>query len=429
VGLVTGACFAEVGNDVLCVDVDAAKIATLEGGGVPIHEPGLAEMIARNVHARRLRFTTDVDAAVTHGMLQFIAVGTPPDEDGSADMRHVIAAAENIAARMTEFKVIVDKSTVPVGTADRIRQTIAEVLARRNVDVPFTVASNPEFLKEGAAVQDFMRPDRVVIGADDERAISLLRTVYAPFQRNHERLLVMDVRSAELTKYAANAMLATRISFMNELANLADALGADVEQVRQGIGSDPRIGYDFLYPGVGYGGSCFPKDVKALQATARKHGHPLRVLAAVEAANDAQKLRLLTKITARLGDDLQGKVFALWGLAFKPNTDDMREAPSREIVAALVARGARVAPTIRSRSTSQTRLWGPCALCYAQSPEGRLTGADALVVVTEWQEFRSPDFSELKRTLRQPLLFDGRNLFDPELVRSAGLEYFGIGRR
>ena len=304
-----------------------------------------------------------------HGMLQFIAVGTPPDEDGSADMRHVIAAAENIATRMTEFKVIVDKSTVPVGTADRIRQTIAEVLARRNVDVPFAVASNPEFLKEGAAVQDFMRPDRVVIGADDERAISLLRTVYAPFQRNHERLLVMDVRSAELTKYAANAMLATRISFMNELANLADALGADVEQVRQGIGSDPRIGYDFLYPGVGYGGSCFPKDVKALQATARQHGHPLRVLAAVEAANEAQKLRLLTKITARLGDNLQGKVFALWGLAFKPNTDDMREAPSREIVAALVARGARVAAYDPIAMDEARRVFGPMpALSYARSP-------------------------------------------------------------
>jgi UDPglucose 6-dehydrogenase len=430
VGLVTGACFAEVGNDVLCVDVDAAKIATLEGGGVPIHEPGLAEMIARNVHAGRLRFTTDLGAAVTHGMLQFIAVGTPPDEDGSADMRHVIAAAENIATRMTEFKVIVDKSTVPVGTADRIRQTIAAVLAQRNVDVPFTVASNPEFLKEGAAVQDFMRPDRVVIGADDERAISLLRTVYAPFQRNHERLLVMDVRSAELTKYAANAMLATRISFMNELANLADALGADVEQVRQGIGSDPRIGYDFLYPGVGYGGSCFPKDVRALQATARQHGHPLRILAAVESANEAQKSRLVTKITARLGENLQGKVFALWGLAFKPNTDDMREAPSREIVAALVARGARVVAYDPIAIDEAKRVFGPMpALSYARSPLDALTGADALVVVTEWQEFRSPDFAELRRTLRQPLLFDGRNLFDPELVRSAGLEYFGIGRR
>ena len=430
VGLVTGACFAEVGNDVLCVDVDAGKIAILEGGGVPIHEPGLAEMIARNVQAGRLRFTTDLDAAVAHGMLQFIAVGTPPDEDGSADMRHVIAAAENIAARMTEFKVIVDKSTVPVGTADRIRATIVAALAKRKASVPFAVASNPEFLKEGAAVPDFMRPDRIVIGADDERAISLLRNVYAPFQRNHERLLVMDVRSAELTKYAANAMLATRISFMNELANLADELGADIEQVRQGIGSDPRIGYGFLYPGVGYGGSCFPKDVKALQATARQHGHPLRILAAVESANEAQKLRLITKITKRLGDNLQGKIFALWGLAFKPDTDDMREAPSRAIVGALIERGARVVAYDPIAIDEAKRAFGPTpSLSYAQSPLDALTNADALVVVTEWQEFRSPDFGEIKRVLRQPLLFDGRNLFDPELVRSAGLEYFGIGRR
>ena len=430
VGLVTGACFAEVGNEVLCVDVDAGKIATLEGGGVPIHEPGLPEMIARNVQAGRLRFTTDLDAAVAHGMLQFIAVGTPPDEDGSADMRHVIAAAENIASRMTDFKVIVDKSTVPVGTADRIRETIADALAKRKVSIPFAVASNPEFLKEGAAVLDFMRPDRVVIGADDERAISLLRAVYAPFQRNHERLLVMQVRSAELTKYAANAMLATRISFMNELANLADELGADIEQVRQGIGSDPRIGYRFLYPGAGYGGSCFPKDVKALQATARQHGRPLRILAAVEAVNEAQKLRLVEKITARLGENLQGKVLALWGLAFKPNTDDMREAPSRPIVGALIERGARVVAYDPIAINEAKRVFGPIpALSYAKSPLDAVTNADALVVVTDWQEFQSPDFSELKRTLRQPLLFDGRNLFDPTQVRAAGLEYFGIGRR
>jgi len=415
---------------VLCVDVDAGKIATLEGGGVPIHEPGLPEMIARNVQAGRLRFTTDLDAAVAHGMLQFIAVGTPPDEDGSADMRHVIAAAENIASRMTDFKVIVDKSTVPVGTADRIRETIADALAKRKVSIPFAVASNPEFLKEGAAVLDFMRPDRVVIGADDERAISLLRAVYAPFQRNHERLLVMQVRSAELTKYAANAMLATRISFMNELANLADELGADIEQVRQGIGSDPRIGYRFLYPGAGYGGSCFPKDVKALQATARQHGRPLRILAAVEAVNEAQKLRLVEKITARLGENLQGKVLALWGLAFKPNTDDMREAPSRPIVGALIERGARVVAYDPIAINEAKRVFGPIpALSYAKSPLDAVTNADALVVVTDWQEFQSPDFSELKRTLRQPLLFDGRNLFDPTQVRAAGLEYFGIGRR
>ena len=430
VGLVTGACFAEVGNDVLCVDVDAAKIAVLVGGGVPIHEPGLAEMITRNVHAGRLHFTTDLDAAVAYGMLQFIAVGTPPDEDGSADMRHVIAAAENIAERMTDFKVIVDKSTVPVGTADRIRETVATTLARRNVNAAFAIASNPEFLKEGAAVRDFMRPDRIVIGADDERAIALLRAVYAPFQRNHERLLVMHLRSAELTKYAANAMLATRISFMNEIANLADALGADVEEVRQGIGSDPRIGYDFLYPGAGYGGSCFPKDVKALQATGRQHDNPLRILAAVEAVNEAQKLRLVEKITARLGTDLRGKVLALWGLAFKPNTDDMREAPSRVIVAALIARGASVVAYDPIAIDEAKRVFGPIpALRYARSPLDAVSGADALVVVTEWQEFQSPDFAELRRALRQPLVFDGRNLFDPVQVRDAGLEYFGIGRR
>src|SRR5258705_7829116 len=378
VGLVTGACFAEVGNEVLCVDVDAGKIAILEGGGVPIHEPGLSEMIARNVHAGRLGFTTDLDAAVAHGLLQFIAVGTPPDEDGSADMRHVITAATSIAERMTEFKVIVDKSTVPVGTADRIRETIADELAKRKVDVPFAVVSNPEFLKEGAAVQDFMRPDRVVIGADDERAISLLRAVYAPFQRNHERLLVMNVRSAELTKYAANAMLATRISFMNELANLADALDADIEEVRQGIGSDPRIGYGFLYPGAGYGGSCFPKDVKALQATARQQGNPLRILAAVEAVNETQKLRLVAKITARLGQDLQGKLIALWGLAFKPNTDDMREAPSRAIIGALIERGARVVAYDPIAIAEAKRAFGPIpALTYAKSPFDAVTDADA----------------------------------------------------
>src|SRR5512144_2627632 len=342
VGLVTGACFAEVGNDVLCLDVDARKIEILNSGGVPIHEPGLDRMIARNVAAGRITFTTDIDAAVAHGTLQFIAVGTPPDEDGSADMQYVLAAARNIGRRMNEWKIVVDKSTVPVGTADRVREAIADELARRGVRIPFAVASNPEFLKEGAAIDDFMKPDRVVVGADDERAIAALRAVYAPFQRNHERLLVMDVRSAELTKYAANAMLATRISFMNELANLADRLGADIEMVRQGIGSDPRIGYHFLYPGVGYGGSCFPKDVKALQFTSRQHGLPLRVLEAVEAANEAQKRVIVDKIVGRLGADLAGRTLALWGLAFKPNTDDMRDAPSRVIVHALAERGARI---------------------------------------------------------------------------------------
>ncbi len=429
VGLVTGTCFAEVGNDVMCLDLDAGKIETLNRGDVPIHEPGLRDMVRRNVAGGRLRFTTDIDAAVAHGALQFIAVGTPADEDGSADMQYVIAAARNIGSRMVDSKVIVDKSTVPVGTADRVRAAIAAELARRGVDLPFAVASNPEFLKEGAAVEDFMRPDRVVIGSDDERAIGLLRAVYAPFQRNHERLLVMDVRSAELTKYAANAMLATRISFMNELANLADALGADIEHVRRGIGSDPRIGYRFLYPGAGYGGSCFPKDVKALQATAEHHGCPLKILAAVESVNDVQKERLLEKITQRLGADLSNKKFAVWGLAFKANTDDMREAPSQTVVRGLLDRGASVMAYDPVAMDEARRVFGTTArLAYANSPMDAVTNADALVVVTEWQEFRSPDFSELRRTLRQPLLFDGRNLFDPKEVRAAGLEYFGIGR-
>jgi len=429
VGLVTGTCFAEVGNDVMCLDVDAGKIETLKRGGVPLHEPGLQEMIQRNVAGGRLRFTTDIDAAVAHGTLQFIAVGTPPDEDGSADMQYVITAARNIGCRMIESKIIVDKSTVPVGTADRVRETIAAELARRGVELWFAVASNPEFLKEGAAVEDFMRPDRVVIGSDDERAIGLLRAVYAPFQRNHERMLVMDVRSAELTKYAANAMLATRISFMNELANLADALGADIEHVRRGIGSDPRIGYRFLYPGAGYGGSCFPKDVKALQATAGHHGRPLRILAAVEAVNDAQKKLLLEKITQRFGPDLANKTFAVWGLAFKANTDDMREASSQTLVRGLLDRGASVMAYDPVAMEEARRVFGTLArLGYAASPMDAVTGADAVIVVTEWQEFRSPDFGELKRALRQPLLFDGRNLFDPREVRAAGLEYFGIGR-
>jgi UDPglucose 6-dehydrogenase len=430
VGLVTGTCLAEAGNDVLCLDVDAAKIATLHAGGVPIHEPGLEPLIRRNVDAGRLRFTTDADLAVAHGALQFIAVGTPPEEDGSADMRYVLAAARTIGQRMTDDKIVVGKSTVPVGTADRVRAAIGEELAVRGVKLAFSVASNPEFLKEGAAIEDFMKPDRVVIGADDERAIAALRAVYAPFMRNHDRLLVMDVRSAELTKYAANAMLATRISFMNELANLADALGADIEHVRQGIGSDPRIGYHFLYPGVGYGGSCFPKDVKALRHTADELGRPLLILDAVEEVNDAQKLRLVEKIVGRLGNDLSGRTFALWGLAFKPNTDDMREAPSRTVVSALAARGAKV------------RAWDPVAipearkamgrekaLSFVASPAAALEGADALVVVTEWQEFRSPDFDAIRRALREPLVFDGRNLYDPAIVRAAGLEYYAIGRR
>ena len=430
VGLVTGTCLAEVGNDVLCLDVDARKIGVLQQGGVPIHEPGLEPMIRRNVAAGRLRFTTDVDAAVGHAPVQFIAVGTPPDEDGSADMQYVLQAARNVGRRMTQWTLVVDKSTVPVGTADHVRAVIAEELAARGVDIPYAVASNPEFLKEGAAVDDFMKPDRVVIGADTERAIAILRNVYAPFQRNRERLLVMDVRSAELTKYAANAMLATRISFMNELANRAERLGADIEHVRQGIGSDPRIGWHFLYPGVGYGGSCFPKDVKALRFTAERSGAKLLVLSAVEAANEKQKRVLVDKIVARFGDDLAGRRFALWGLAFKPNTDDMREAPSRAIIDALLQRGASICAYDPVAIDEARRVLGDVpSLDFAANPVAACEGADALIVVTEWKEFRSPDFDALRRHLKAPVIFDGRNLYEPDAVRAAGFEHVAIGRR
>ena len=429
VGLVTGACLAEVGNQVLCLDVDPAKIALLQGGGVPIYEPGLEDMIRRNAAAGRLSFTTDVAAAARFGEIQFIAVGTPPDEDGSADLQYVLAAARGIARHIERPTVVVDKSTVPVGTADRVRDAMAATLAERGADIAFSVVSNPEFLKEGAAIDDFMRPDRIVVGVDDAHAAELMRRLYLPFQRNHERLIVMDVRSAELTKYAANAMLATRISFMNELANLAEALGADIEKVRQGIGSDPRIGYHFLYPGCGYGGSCFPKDVKALARTADEHGLPLRVISAVEAANDAQKRRLADKIIARFGADLTGRCFALWGLAFKPNTDDMREAPSLTLIDVLLARGATVAaydPVARDEAARV--LAGRPGIRFADSMQSALDGADALAIVTEWKEFRSPDFADLKARLRTPAIFDGRNMYDPASVREAGLEYHAIGR-
>jgi len=430
VGLVSGACLAEVGNDVLCLDVNPEKIRILESGGIPIYEPGLKEMVARNVAAGRLHFTTDVARAVNHGTIQFIAVGTPPDEDGSADMQYVLAAARNIGRLMTDYKVVVDKSTVPVGTADKVKAAIADELAQRGVDTPFAVVSNPEFLKEGAAVDDFMRPDRIVVGGSDEQAIFLMRALYAPFQRNHERLVVTDVRSAELIKYAANAMLATRISFMNELANLAEKLGADIEMVRQGIGSDPRIGYHFLYPGAGYGGSCFPKDVKALIQTAATDANlELKVLKAVEAANDAQKLVLARKLKQRLGDDLKGRHIALWGLAFKPNTDDMREAPSLSFIHEVLAAGATVtAYDPAAMEETQRVLKGVQGLSYAKSPNETLEGADALVIVTEWKEFRSPDFDLIKQRLKQPLIVDGRNLYDPAFVRRMGFDYLPIGR-
>ncbi len=430
VGLVTGTCLAEVGNNVLCLDVDPHKIATLKSGGIPIYEPGLEDMVRRNVAAGRLDFTTDIAVAVQFGDIQFIAVGTPPDEDGSADLQYVLDAARNIGRHMNGFKLVVDKSTVPVGTADRVRATIAETLASRGLEVDFCVASNPEFLKEGAAINDFMSPDRIVIGTDSERATQLLRRLYAPFQRNHERLVVMDVRSAELTKYAANAMLATRISFMNELALLAEKLGADIEQVRQGIGSDPRIGYHFLYAGCGYGGSCFPKDVQALRRTAREYGAPLRILDAVEAANEAQKQILVEKLKSRFGAQLDGRRFALWGLAFKPNTDDMREAPSRVIMEALWAMGATVAAYDPAAMPETRRLYGERPdLMLTSHPMEALRDADALLIVTEWKAFRSPDFAAMKALLRQPVIFDGRNLYDPAAMRREGFEYFPIGRQ
>ena len=430
VGLVSGACLAEVGNDVLCLDLDLEKIRVLEAGGIPIYEPGLQDMVQRNVAAGRLHFTTDVARAVRHGTIQFIAVGTPPDEDGSADMQYVLTAARSIGRLMTDYKVVVDKSTVPVGTADKVHEAIADELGQRGVQTPFAVVSNPEFLKEGAAVEDFMRPDRIIVGASDEHAISLMRALYAPFQRNRERLIVTDARSAELTKYAANAMLATRISFMNELANLAEKLGADIEMVRQGMGSDPRIGYHFLYPGCGYGGSCFPKDVKALIKTAAGAGDvDLKVLMAVEAANSAQKHVLGRKIKQRLGDDLTGRHFAVWGLAFKPNTDDMREAPSLELLTDLLAAGATVTAYDPAAMHEAQRVMGnEPRVRYALSPNEALEGADALVIVTEWKEFRSPDFELIKERLKQPLILDGRNLYDPALVRGMGFDYLAIGR-
>ena len=430
VGLVSGTCLADVGNDVLCLDLDAAKIRTLNEGGIPIYEPGLEAMVRKNEAAGRLRFTTDIEAAVAHGVLQFIAVGTPPDEDGSADLQYVVAAARNVGRHMTGYKVVVDKSTVPVGTADKVRAAIAEELQARGASIDFSVVSNPEFLKEGAAVDDFMKPDRIVVGADDPRAIELMRELYAPFQRNHERLIVMDVKSAELTKYAANAMLATRISFMNELANLAEKLGADIELVRKGIGSDPRIGFHFLYPGVGYGGSCFPKDVQALIRTAQDANQELQVLQAVEMANQAQKRVLAKKITTRLGKDLGGKTFALWGLAFKPNTDDMREASSLVLIADLLACGASIRAYDPVATHEAQRILGKDArISYASTPMEALDGADALIIVTEWKEFRSPDFDAIKAKLKTPVIFDGRNLYDPATPRKAGLEYFAIGRR
>ena len=429
VGLVTGACLAEVGNHVLCLDVDHRKIEMLNRGEIPIYEPGLKEMVRANAEGGRLRFTTDVKESALYARLQMIAVGTPPGEDGSADLQYVLAAARNIASHMDGTRIIVDKSTVPVGTADKVRDAVGAELGRRGARHGFAMVSNPEFLKEGAAVEDFMRPDRIVIGAEDAEAIAAMRELYGPFQRNHERLQVMDIRSAELTKYAANAMLATRISFMNELALLAEKLGADIEHVRIGIGSDPRIGYHFLYPGAGFGGSCFPKDVTALLRTAHENGVELKVVRAVEEANERQKGVIAQKVTRRFGEDLTGRRFAIWGLAFKPNTDDMREAPSLVVIGDLLRRGAEVIAFDPVAMNEARHIYkGRNDIIFAASAMDAVKGADALVIMTEWKAFRSPDFDELKSALKSPVIFDGRNLYEPAVVRSHGLEYHAIGR-
>jgi UDPglucose 6-dehydrogenase len=429
VGLVTGACLADAGNDVLCVDVDQKKIEGLKQGMVPIHEPGLDVLIKTNIEAERLKFTTSAKEGVDHGLFQLIAVGTPPDEDGSADLKYVLAVARSIGEHMDEYKVVITKSTVPVGTSDKVRAAVGETLRKRGAELEYDVVSNPEFLKEGAAIEDFMRPDRVVVGTDNPRVTELLRALYDPFTRSREKLIIMDLRSAELTKYAANAMLATKISFMNELANLAERFGADIEKVRVGIGSDPRIGYHFIYPGVGYGGSCFPKDVQALARSARSAGYEAKLLDSVETVNNAQKWVLFDKISSHFGGDLAGKTFAVWGLAFKPGTDDMREAPSRVLLEQLWGAGARVRAFDPAAMKETRRIFGDrpdLALC--NRARETLEGADALVIVTEWKEFRSPDFDNLKKQLTAPVIFDGRNLYDPAMMKKNGFTYYAIGR-
>jgi UDPglucose 6-dehydrogenase len=429
VGLVTGACLADVGNDVLCVDVDEKKTEALKQGIIPIHEPGLDVLIKANIAADRLKFTTSAKEGVDHGLFQLIAVGTPPDEDGSADLKYVLAVARSIGEHMTEYKVVITKSTVPVGTSDKVGAAVSESLRKRSFDMEFDVVSNPEFLKEGAAIDDFMRPDRVVVGTDNPRVTELLRALYEPFTRSREKLIVMDLRSAELTKYAANAMLATKISFMNELANLAELFGADIERVRIGIGSDPRIGYHFIYPGLGYGGSCFPKDVQALARSARGVGYTPALLDSVEAVNKRQKELLFGKISQHFGGNLQGKTIAMWGLAFKPGTDDMREAPARVLLEQLWKAGASVRAFDPAAMNETTRIYGERDdLTLCNRARETLEGADALAIVTEWKEFRSPDFDFLKKQLKTPVIFDGRNLYDPGMMKKLGFKYYAIGR-
>jgi UDPglucose 6-dehydrogenase len=429
VGLVTGTCLAEMGNQVVCVDIDSAKVDGLNKGQIPIFEPGLTPLVVQNNQEGRLQFTTDAESAVAHADIIFIAVGTPPDEDGSADLQYVLAVADTIGRHLTHYAVVVNKSTVPVGTADRVEAGIAVVLAARNADIDYDVVSNPEFLKEGDAVKDCMRPDRIVIGSKSIKALDLLKKLYAPFNRNHDRIVAMDVRSAELTKYAANAMLATKISFMNEMANIAERVGADIEMVRHGIGSDPRIGYSFIYPGAGYGGSCFPKDVQALERTARQYGYEAHILAAVEAVNERQKDKLFELISRHFQKGLQGKTFAVWGLSFKPNTDDMRAASSRNLLASLWNAGAKVQAFDPEAMHQAERIFGQRDdLILVGTANAALQNADALVVVTEWKNFRSPDFVQLKQQLSAAVVFDGRNIYDPETVEQAGIAYYGIGR-
>jgi UDPglucose 6-dehydrogenase len=429
VGLVTGTCLAEVGNDVLCVDIDQSKIDKLNQGIIPIYEPGLEDMVKENHESGRLRFTTDAKTAVDHGLFQFIAVGTPPDEDGSADLQYVLAVARTIAEHMSEYRIVVDKSTVPVGTADKVKDLMRKVLKEKGAELEFDVVSNPEFLKEGAAIADFMKPDRIVIGTDNPRTTELLKALYTPFNRSHERIIAMDVRSAELTKYAANAMLATKISFMNELANLAELLGADIESVRNGIGSDSRIGYHFIYPGCGYGGSCFPKDVKALEYTAKDLGYTAELISAVESVNNKQKHVLFNKINKHYKGNIKGKTFALWGLSFKPKTDDMREAPSRVLLEALIDAGATVQAFDPEAMKEAGRIYGDKAgLIFCKNQNEALNNADALCIVTEWKNFWSPDFSDLKQKLKDAVVFDGRNLYEPKQLKAAGMAYYSIGR-
>jgi UDPglucose 6-dehydrogenase len=429
VGLVSGTCLAEVGNHVLCIDIDQSKIDMLDNGEIPIYEPGLEDLVKKNVDAGRLSFSSDISKGVEFGSILFIAVGTPPDEDGSADLKHVLAVASDIGKYMNEYRVVVTKSTVPVGTADKVRGAVTAALEEKGSSTDFSVVSNPEFLKEGAAVDDFLKPDRIVVGADDDRAIEMMRELYAPFNRNHERIITMDIRSAEMTKYAANALLATKISFMNEMANLAELLGADIENVRHGIGADPRIGYHFIYPGCGYGGSCFPKDVQALHRTAKAVGYDAQILDAVEAVNKRQKSVVVDKLVKRFGGDLQGKKFAVWGLAFKPETDDMREAPSRTIIEALWQRGATIAAFDPVAEEEVERIYGERDdLSLVKDPYDALDDADGLIIVTEWKVFRSPDLEAMIAKMRTPVIFDGRNIYQPETIRNAGFEYFGIGR-